>query len=297
MIMAPVLAYERKSGGGSYDALRASREHAGLQQRLAAASAHKHEYGASQFDPSQSSFPQHYPSHYPPKKQYRSSSIEYQPDYSKGEYVGGDYVDSEYFQREYLRESRREYRKKSWSGEYGGETQDIYGKYLRSNSYGKENLRMSMRGDYPRPSSRASFGEEQFRESLVDFYYRTPRGSQDYQGFQEYLRGPLEEYLESRSMSRSYESGIGRDEREYLHNFTHPRERTPHRRRRSRESFSVPSTLTRDRRASVGWSMREPLSVREVLDGPHVFFRFCPSLPACHIPRASVRLPRRHSSR
>ncbi|XP_042221394.1 uncharacterized protein LOC121865899 [Homarus americanus] len=41
----------------------------------------------------------------------------------------------------------------------------------------------------------------------------------------------------------------------------------------------------------------EPFSVREALEGPHVPFRFCPSLAACHIPRASVRISRKSSSR
>lgn len=41
----------------------------------------------------------------------------------------------------------------------------------------------------------------------------------------------------------------------------------------------------------------EPMSVREALDGPQVPFRFCPSLAACHIPRASVRIPRKPQNR
>ena len=62
---------------------------------------------------------------------------------------------------------------------------------------------------------------------------------------------------------------------------------------RARDFRETLSPCGRDGRDADGWAW-EPFSMREALQEPHVPFRFCPTLAACHIPRASVRVPRKH---
>lgn len=64
---------------------------------------------------------------------------------------------------------------------------------------------------------------------------------------------------------------------------------------RSRDFRETLSPCGRDD-GGASWAW-EPMSVREALQGPQVPFRFCPSLAACHIPRASVRIPRKSFNR
>ncbi|XP_071549486.1 uncharacterized protein siz isoform X7 [Panulirus ornatus] len=61
---------------------------------------------------------------------------------------------------------------------------------------------------------------------------------------------------------------------------------------RARDFRETLNPCGRDGGGDDSWAW-EPMSVREALDGPQVPFRFCPSLAACHIPRASVRIPRK----
>lgn len=61
---------------------------------------------------------------------------------------------------------------------------------------------------------------------------------------------------------------------------------------RARDFRETLSPCGRDGRDVEGWAW-EPRTVREALQGPNVPFRFCPTLAACHIPRASVRVSRK----